>query len=1095
MQRHISSAAVPPPLPVPGERDFPPCESGTTLTLTLSRRTGRGDRSNAWRVVASLLITLVATACAFAQTRATSQPAKRPPAVPGVQQGRDGQLVYADYPRGDRVPDFSYAGYRAGEDELPTYPTFFVVEPQDGDDTSQIQAAIDATAKLHVSNRAVLLKPGRYEIAGSLRLRGGIVLRGSGIDQTTLVATGSDRRTLIAIGAESGRTPNVESARSVVDNYVPVGATTLRVGADHRFAVGHTVSVSRPSTAEWIAALGMDRFAGDRHGGQWKPGSRDITWDRTITAVTDDSITLDAPLTTALDRTFGDSTVTEVRWSGPSGRAGVENLRLVSEVPASGNLKDEDHSWIAIQIDNAFDCWVRRVDTEGFVAGAVWVMPGARRVTIEDVLYRKPVSEIAGQRRMAFFVAGQQVLVQNCYAEDAINPFTTGLGATGPTAFVQCDSINTLGACEPLDSWASGILYDNVRIDGNVLALRDRDFRLQQSGWTAANSMLWQCQASVIDVSNPPTARNWAIGCVGQFAGDGEFAASRDGINPDSIFHAQLRARVPNVDPRRTAMMLDAGDPTSSPSPEQAAAQIAASVKPQPTMSEWIARRAKENPLPVDATNVRVFEYVASAAPATKPVDRITVKNGWLVHSDGRVVIGKTTGVKWWAGGTRPDDIEAAVKGVPALTRFVPGYNGPGTTDDLPSLVDSLAARGVVAVSHHHGLWYDTRSADHERIRRMDGDVWPPFYEQPLARSGQGLAWDGLSKYDLTKFNPWYWSRLRQYAELADQHGMLLLQQHYFQHNILEAGAHWASYPWRSANNINDTGFPEPVPYAGDKRVFMAEQFYDLSNARRRSLHEALIRQSLANFDGVNNVIHFTGEEFTGPLAFTQFWVDTVAAYAKEQGVTPLVAISATKDVQDAILADAERAKTIDVINIQYWWMQPDGTYYAPESGKNLAPRQWMRTLKPKAPDGEATAKMIAGHRLHRGEKAVICAVDGTEKFAWEQLMAGASLAPVPATTDPELLKAIATTRPHTFNAVSRTYVLVSDDERTIVTGPTKSITMGPGGPKALYELKWVRTADGKVIDTKRFDNRHDDKAVVRFEGELGLLWVTKLQE
>ena len=36
------------------------------------------------------------------------------------------------------------------------------------------------------------------------------------------------------------------------------------------------------------------------------------------------------------------------------------------------------------------------------------------------------------------------------------------------------------------------------------------------------------------------------------------------------------------------------------------------------------------------------------------------------------------------------------------------------------------------------------------------------------------------------------------------------------------------------ANNINNTGFPEPVPYAGDKRIFMAEQFYDISNPERR---------------------------------------------------------------------------------------------------------------------------------------------------------------------------------------------------------------------------------------------------------------------
>ena len=58
----------------------------------------------------------------------------------------------------------------------------------------------------------------------------------------------------------------------------------------------------------------------------------------------------------------------------------------------------------------------------------------------------------------------------------------------------------------------------------------------------------------------------------------------------------------------------------------------------------------------------------------------------------------------------------------------------------------------------------------------------------------------------------------------------MLLHQNYFQHNILEAGAHWADSPWRPANNVNDTGLPEPPPYIGDKRLFMAPNFYDLSN-------------------------------------------------------------------------------------------------------------------------------------------------------------------------------------------------------------------------------------------------------------------------
>ncbi len=95
-----------------------------------------------------------------------------------------------------------------------------------------------------------------------------------------------------------------------------------------------------------------------------------------------------------------------------------------------------------------------------------------------------------------------------------------------------------------------------------------------------------------------------------------------------------------------------------------------------------------------------------------------------------------------------------------------------------------MVAKGQVILEHHWGLWYDRRRDDHEMIRRIDGEVWGPFYEQPWARSGQGIAWDGLSKYDLERFNTWYFSRLNQFASECELKGLILLQQMYFQHNI-----------------------------------------------------------------------------------------------------------------------------------------------------------------------------------------------------------------------------------------------------------------------------------------------------------------------
>jgi hypothetical protein len=359
---------------------------------------------------------------------------------------------------------------------------------------------------------------------------------------------------------------------------------------------------------------------------------------------------------------------------------------------------------------------------------------------------------------------------------------------------------------------------------------------------------------------------------------------------------------------------------------------------------------------------------------------------------DGRLITGGIQLQGFWRGNIRPD--EAPLFG-PAITRFVPGRVGLGFTDDLVELADDMRAKGVAAFDHHYGLWYDRRRDDHTMVRQKDGDVAPPFYEQPFARTGPGAAWNGLGKYDLTKFNPWYWQRLRDFAKHCDERGLVLVHQNYFQHNILEAGAHWADCPWRPANNVNDTGLPEPPPYIGDKRIFMAENFYDVKNPRMRELHRNYIRQCLDNFVDCTNVIQMTSAEYSGPLEFTQFWLDTIIEWQKEKGRDVLVALSAPKNVQDAILEDPKRAPHVDIIDIRYWCYTADGSLYAPEGGKNLAPRQHLRQSRQKPGRFAQIATAVREYRTRYPDKAVTYYADmhcPSTRDGWAVLIGGGSL-------------------------------------------------------------------------------------------------------
>jgi len=448
----------------------------------------------------------------------------------------------------------------------------------------------------------------------------------------------------------------------------------------------------------------------------------------------------------------------------------------------------------------------------------------------------------------------------------------------------------------------------------------------------------------------------------------------------------------------RHAFLLPVETEASSSPPVSVAMELTQKAKqPVLLLTEWIDAASKRQPIPTNASGVKTIDALKLSSSqgeglGTKPFSPLQIKNGWLVRGN-EVVTGNRSEVPWWTGGVLPTDLP---KMKPAITRYVPGRIGWGLTDDLDSLTNWMKLNNVVALEHNYGLWYDRRRDDHERIRRMDGEVWPPFYELPFARSGKDFAWDGLSKYDLTKYNTWYWSRLKKFADLADEKELVLVHNNYFQHNIIEAGAHYVDFPWRTANNINNTGFVEPVNFAGDKRIFYAEQFYDTTNVVRKQLHKAFIRQCLNNFKNNTGVIQLIGAEFTGPLHFVQFWTDVINQWENENRKKEIIGLSTTKDVQDAILADKKRSSVIDVIDIRYWHYQADGTAYEPQGGQNLAPRQQARLLKPKKTSFEQVYRAVSEYRQKFPDKAVMYSGDSYDEFGWAVFMATGSMAVLP---------------------------------------------------------------------------------------------------
>lgn len=905
-----------------------------------------------------------------------------------------GQLTYQPDEKGNIILDYSYCGYRLSESDIPFVSAKVFVKHESADAAPMIQSAIDYVSQLLPDPQgfrgAVLLDSGTFQLSRPIRITAsGVVLRGNIHGRTVLLKTGNQRGAVIYIEGVDNR--QIVHSENIHALYTPAGSMNLSLEGTNAFQTGDRLLITRTATKEWIARMQCDHFGGGITALGWKPGEMNLTWDRMVVASQHERITLNAPIPLALDTSEAVISVKSYLWPGRIRGSAVEFLTLQSDYDPSVR-NDEDHAWTGISVENAEDCWIRKVNFVHFAGSAVVLQSTASRVTVQDCMAREPVSEIGGMRRIAFLNMGQLNLIQRVVADQAIHAFAVGMNAPGPNAFVQCYANNALGFSGAIDSWSPGILFDLVDIDGHKLRFANLGQYKNGAGWTTANSVFWQCTAAVIECYSPPSDQpNRAFGCWGQFQGNGLWRESNNHVQPRSLFYAQLQERLGKDVSHRARLQPVSTEATSSPTLDEAEQFTQKTKAPLLTLEQWMNQMTceivEETGGWKEAAKIRI-----SAQSNRLPLNQIKINEGRLTDQHG-LLSGKRMEVNWWSGKLRP---AALARVRPHITRFVPGREGHGLTDRIDSVVQYLKTNQIVALDHTYGLWYDRRRDDHQRVKRHDGDVWAPFYEQPFARSGIGTAWDGLSKYDLTRPNKWYWSRLKEFASKAEKEGILLYHQHFFQHNILEAGAHWVDSPWRTENNINHTAFPEPVHFAGDKRIFMADLFYDVTHPDRKLLYENYIRHGLDQLSKYSNVIHFLSAEYTGPLHFMEFWLDVIADWEAENGVELLIALSATKDVQDAILNDPVRSKIVDIIDIRYWHYRNDGTVYAPEGGKHLAPRQHARLVRTGKSGFDEVFRAVNEYRVLFPEKPVLYHAQASEENAWAVFFAGGSCPAIP---------------------------------------------------------------------------------------------------
>ena len=475
----------------------------------------------------------------------------------------DGKLVYKTLPGGDRILDFSHAGYGGGGVSLPVVTVQKTVSPSDGDDSQAIQSAIDAVAALPVKDGfrgVVLLAPGTFHCAKEINLsRDGIVLRGAGAGEggTIIEMIGEPHNCVNIVGA-SLKYPKENPAATypITDNYISSGALSVSVKDAKGLAAGDTILIRWPRTAKWIHSMGMDSLVRNGKPQSWIGTNSLATFERTIRSVQGDRLTLDAPLSDAIDAALlAPATAVAVKTAPPKRLAhcGLESLRINS-LPPSGTLVAKNN--LGVLFDNCEDCWVRNVAMHDTL-GNVRVMQGGRRITLEkvDAVHTATVAKGAGYPS-DFTLRGSQTLINRCSSTGSGSFFVATMnGEATLNAVLNC-TFKGAGAIQPHARWSTGLLIDGCNLPEGRIDLINRGTAGSGHGWAIGWAVAWNCSAKYFNVQPPPGSINWCIGCLGEMdwgkLKKGEvppkpgpwLSSPGTPVEPASLYLEQLRERL-----------------------------------------------------------------------------------------------------------------------------------------------------------------------------------------------------------------------------------------------------------------------------------------------------------------------------------------------------------------------------------------------------------------------------------------------------------------------------------------------------------------------------------------------------------------------
>jgi hypothetical protein len=610
---------------------------------------------------------------------------------------------------GDRIMDFSYAGYMGGGVPFPNTPVRVTLAPVDStdDDTPRIQAAIDQVGAMPADalglRGAVLLTAGQYRLFGVLNLRvGGVVLRGAGSEMNgTVFDLGPTTHEAFNVDGTGSWT--IGPSVSITDAYVPSGTRTFTVADVTGLIPGQRVLVTRTATAPWIEFMSMHDLMRNGAPQTWIGAGSSIRTDRTIVGISGNQVTLDAPLSDSMDAAYltpPGGKLAPYTFPTRISQVGIEGFRVIGRPSPQGNK--------LLSMDAVTDSWVKDVYGQDLRSG-LSVGDTAKRITLDGITLNHTYPDLNAAAPGDFGISGTQTLLVRCRSLNASGWFYALTQATDSGPIVVLDFQGSGGtAIQPHQRWATGMLTDRAQLSSGAVEYVNRGHLGSGHGWTMGWGVSWNSRARV-NVQRPPGSMNWSIGSVGSIGSSTEYGSGQPmphgiyesqgtHVSPSSLYLAQLCDRLGPQALANIGYSNPLPPPTATPTP---------TVPPTATPTP--------RPLPPGITPVTPLAGAVTASTHDGNVPGNTVDGSldtrWSAQGDGQWIqydLGASHVLAFleiaaYSGHTRRSrfDIQVSNDGIAWSTVWVGESSGTTTAQEHYEIAD-VAARHVRLLGHEN---------------------------------------------------------------------------------------------------------------------------------------------------------------------------------------------------------------------------------------------------------------------------------------------------------------------------------------------------------------------------------------------------------